>query len=119
MTRLKSPRRGDVIRLNFDPKAGHEQGGFRPAVVVSHSTYNEHSSTIVVCPVTSRIRDWPFNVLLPEELPVQGAVLVDQITTVDWRARSARIACSCPDDVLDEIDAKLDVLFRGAARPAM
>lgn len=109
----EAPQKGDIIRLNFDPRAGHEQKGFRPAVVVSNSTYNMHSSMIVVCPITSRLGAWPFKVSLPDELPVKGAVLVDQVTAVDWRARGARRAGTCPPDVMEHIDAKLDVLFKG------
>jgi mRNA interferase MazF len=109
----EAPRKGDIIRLNFDPRAGHEQRGFRPAVVVSNSTYNAHSSMVIVCPITSSLGAWPFKVPLPDELAVKGAVLVDQITAIDWRARSARRAGSCPPDVIEQIDAKLEVLFKG------
>lgn len=116
MSRVRVPHRGDLLRLNFDPQLGHEQAGFRPAVVVSNSRYNENSSTLVVCPVTSRSRDWPFQVPLPPNTKVKGVVLVDQISVVDWRARKARILGTCPDEVLDEIAAKLDVLFYGASR---
>lgn len=118
MSRARVPRRGDLLRLNFDPQSGHEQAGFRPAVVVSNSVYNENSSTIVVCPVTSRARGWPFEVSLPPSAKMEGVVLVDQVKVVDWRARKARVLCSCPEAVLDEIDARLDVLFRGASRDA-
>ncbi|HEY4113855.1 MAG TPA: type II toxin-antitoxin system PemK/MazF family toxin [Rhizomicrobium sp.] len=110
------PKRGEILRLNFDPRKGHEQGGFRPAVVVSNSIYNEHSSTIVVCPISSRVRDWPFVVSLPETATVRGAVLVDQVRVIDWKARSARQAGTCSQDVMAKIDERLDVLFRGVAR---
>lgn len=117
MSRARVPQRGDIFRLNFDSQSGHEQAGFRPAVIVSDSMYNENSSTMVVCPITRRIRDWAFEVALPQGLPVAGVILVDQIGVVDWRARGGRFVCTCSDDVLEEIDAKLDVLFRGATRP--
>ena len=116
MSRARAPRRGDLVRLDFDPPAGHEQAGFRPAVVVSNSLYNENSSTVIVCPVTSRQRGWPFEVALPAEARVQGFVLVDQVRAVDWKARKARTLGSCSAEVMDEIDARLDVLFRGASR---
>ena len=116
MSRARVPRRGDIVRLDFDPPAGHEQAGFRPAVVISNSLYNENASTIVVCPVTSRARGWPFEVALPVASRVQGFVLVDQIRVVDWRARKARVLGACSADIMDEIDARLDVLFRGASR---
>ena len=114
----RSPRRGDVLRMNFDPQLGHEQGGFRPAVVVSQTLYNENSSTVVVCPVTSNVGVWPFKVELPQGFSIRGAVLVDQLKVVDWRARRARFAATCPSDVLEQIDGKLDILFKGFSRPA-
>ena len=116
MSRPQAPRRGDILRVSFDPQAGHEQAGFRPALVISNSLYNEHSSTIVVCPVTHRVRDWPFEVILPEGLPIAGAILVDQIKVIDWRARGGRHVCVCPQGILDEVQAKLDVLFTGVSR---
>lgn len=116
MSRSRVPRRGDLVRLDFDPPTGHEQAGFRPAIVISNSLYNEHSSTIIVCPVTSRQRGWPFEVALPTNLKAAGFVLVDQLRVVDWRARKARVLGTCPDELMAEIDAMLDVLFRGASR---
>jgi len=103
--------------VNLDPRTGHEQSGFRPAIVLSNTIYNERSSTAVICPITSKLDDWPFKVALPDGLAVTGAVLVDQIRAVDWRTRGARFACVCPGEILDEIDATLDVLFRGVSRP--
>lgn len=116
MSRVRVPRRGDIVRLDFDPQLGHEQAGFRPAVVVSNSLYNENSSTLVVCPVTSRKRGWPFEVPLPANAKTEGVVMVDQIGVVDWRARKTRIIGTCSDELLDEIGAKLEVLFYGASR---
>lgn len=87
----------------FDPQAGHEQAGIRPAVVLSPQTYNERSSLIVVVPITRQIKGYPFEVVLPTGLPVHGAVLSDQIKSVDWRARNARLICSLPEAVLNRI----------------
>ncbi len=115
MSKPAALQRGDIIRVNFDPTSGHEQGGFRPALIVSHSLYNANSSTVVVCPITSRERGWPFEVALPAGLPVGGFVLVDQVKVLDWRARGGRLVCPCPEDFLYEIDARLDVLFKGAS----
>lgn len=119
MSRAQPPRRGDILRMNFDPQLGHEQGGFRPAVVLSDTLYNQHSSTIVVCPVTSNPGAWPFKVELSADAPIKGAVLVDQLKTVDWRARHARAAGACSSETLNQIDAKLDVLFKGISRAAL
>lgn len=98
-----TPDRGDVIWLTFDPQAGHEQAGVRPGVVLSPKSYNERSSLIVVVPVTRQIRGYPFEVALPEDLPVTGTVLTDQMKSVDWRARDARFLCSLPAPVIERI----------------
>jgi len=98
-----TPNRGDVVWLTFDPQAGHEQAGVRPAVVLSPRTYNERSSLMVVVPVTRQVKGYPFEVVLPSDLPVTGAVLSDQIKSVDWRARDARWICSLPEAILNSI----------------
>ncbi len=98
-----TPKRGDVVWLMFDPHAGHEQAGVRPAVVLSPQTYNERSSLIVVVPVTRQIKGYPFEVVLPAGLPVSGAVLSDQIKSVDWRARDARFICSLREATVSSI----------------
>jgi len=117
VSRARVPQRGDIYRVNFDPQLGHEQAGFRPALIVSNSLYNENSSTVVACPITRRSREWPFEVPLPNDLPVTGIVLVDQVKVMDIRARNARFVCAIPDAVLEEVQARLDVLFTGASRP--
>ena len=97
--------------LTFDPQAGHEQAGVRPAVVLSPRVYNERSSLIAVVPVTRQIKGYPFEVVLPPDLPVHGAVLSDQIKSVDWRARDARFICSLPETILKNILQRACVLL--------
>ncbi|MCH8489175.1 MAG: type II toxin-antitoxin system PemK/MazF family toxin [Oceanicaulis sp.] len=82
--------RGDVVWLEFDPVLGHEQGGRRPAVVMSTRQYNAASSFVLVCPVTTNGKPWPFKVPLGGDAPVEGWVLCDQIRTIDPRARHAK-----------------------------
>jgi mRNA interferase MazF len=89
--------------LTFDPQAGHEQAGIRPAVVLSPKSYNERSSLIVVVPVTRHVKGYPFEVILPSDLAISGAVLSDQIKSVDWRARNARFVCSLPETVTKNV----------------
>ncbi|MEO8382177.1 MAG: endoribonuclease MazF [Acidobacteriota bacterium] len=97
------PKRGDVVWLTFDPQAGHEQAGVRPAVVLSPTSYNQRSSLILVVPVTRQIKGYPFEVVLPGDFPVSGAVLADQLKSVDWRSRKARFIASLPETVLRTI----------------
>jgi mRNA interferase MazF len=97
------PDRGDIVWLTFDLQAGHEQAGVRPAVVLSPLSYNERSSLILVVPVTRNIKGYPFEVVLPSGLSVAGAVLSDQVKSVDWRARDARFVCSLPESIVKAI----------------
>jgi len=83
------PGQGDLIWLDFDPQAGHEQGGRRPAVVLSPKAYNQVTGLALVCPVTNREKGYPFEVPLPIGLPVGGVVLADHVKNQDWRARHA------------------------------
>jgi mRNA interferase MazF len=97
--------------LTFDPQAGHEQAGRRPAVVLSPSTYNRRAGLAVVVHVTRREKQYPFEVALPAGLAVAGVVLADQVKSLDWRAREAtRIAC-LPKDVVAAILARSILLF--------
>jgi mRNA interferase MazF len=84
------PERGDLVWLTFDPQAGHEQAGRRPAVVLSPSNYNGKTGLALLVPVTRQEKQYPFEVGLPDGLAVAGVVLADQIKSLDWRVRDAR-----------------------------
>jgi mRNA interferase MazF len=101
------PARGDLIWLQFNPQAGHEQAGHRPAVVISPSSYNRRVGLALCCPITSQVKGYPFEVLLPEGLGVEGAILSDQIKSLDWRVRKARRIGSLPADLLLEAAGKI------------
>jgi len=105
------PERGDLIWLSFDPQAGHEQRGRRPALVLSPASYNQRSNLALVCPVTSQAKGYPFEVALPRELPITGVVLSDQLKSVDWVARDTNFAARSPAAVLDEVTARLRALL--------
>ncbi len=102
------PRQGDLIVLTFDPQAGHEQRGRRPAMVVSKDLFNRHTGLCLACPITNTRRDHPFHVALPDDAGVTGAVMVEQIKSVDYRARKVRQVGQAPIAVLDEALAILD-----------
>lgn len=105
------PKRGDIVWLQFDPQAGHEQAGQRPALVISPESYNDKVGLALMCPITSKLKGYPFEVALPDELKVNGAILADQIKNLDWRARRARFACEAPKEVVQEVLDKLEVLL--------
>lgn len=101
------PSRGDLVWLQFNRQVGHEQAGHRPALVISPRSYNRRVGLAVCCPVTSQVKGYPFEVALPAGLGVQGAVLSDQIKSLDWRVRKARRIGGVPADVLEETVGKL------------
>jgi mRNA interferase MazF len=105
------PSRGDIVWMNFDPQAGHEQSGRRPALVVSPESYNRKIGLALFCPITSHAKGYPFEVALPEGSDVLGVVLSDQVKNLDWKARDARFACAVPIRVLQEVLARLDTLL--------
>ncbi|HET8576114.1 MAG TPA: endoribonuclease MazF [Methylomirabilota bacterium] len=97
MPRRYVPRRGDIVWLSFTPQAGHEQAGRRPALVLSPSAYNRKVGLALCCPITSRVKGYPFEVPVPHGLTVAGVVLADQVKSLDWRARRAEFADRLPD----------------------
>jgi mRNA interferase MazF len=105
------PERGEAIWLNFTPQAGHEQAGRRPAVVLSPASYNRKSGLALVCPITTQIKGYPFETILPDELSVRGAILSDHARSVDWRSREAEFICRIPQTVLDDVRAKIMALL--------
>ena len=104
------PERGDLIWLVFDPQAGHEQAGRRPALVISPGSYNAVTNLALFCPITSRVKGYPFEVLLPEDGKVTGAVLSDQIKSLDWKARKAKLITKTSPEVIAEVLGKIGAL---------
>jgi mRNA interferase MazF len=101
------PERGDVVWLEFNPQAGSEQAGRRPALVISPRSYNRRVGLALACPITSRLKGYPFEVELPPGLEARGAILCDQIKSLDWRARCALRLGSVPDAVMQEVTARI------------
>lgn len=105
------PERGEAIWLTFDPQAGHEQAGRRPAVVLSPAAYNGKTGLALVCPITTRKKGYPFEVDIPQGCAVAGSVLADQVRNLDWRARKAVRICVLPVTTVEEIVGKARVLL--------
>ena len=97
------PDSGDLIWLDFDPQAGREQSGRRPAVVLSARPFNEKTSVAYVCPITSKVKAYRFQIPLPAGLPVHGAVLCEHMRSLDWRVRNASYLGRMPDPILTQI----------------
>lgn len=105
------PQRGDVVWLTFNPQAGHEQAGRRPAVVLSPAAYNDRVGLALFCPITSQVKGYPFEVLIPPGLPVSGVILADQVKNLDWQARRAEHICALPTATILEVLRKLATLL--------
>lgn len=105
------PRCGDVVWIDLNPQAGHEQAGRRPAVVLSPQSYNSKVGLAILCPITSQVKSYPFEVLIPPGLPVTGAILSDQVKSLDWRARNAELICPLPTETISEVLQKLTTLL--------
>ena len=97
----------------YSLQAGHEQAGRRPALVLTPRGYHQRTPFAVVCPITSRVKGYPFEVLLPEGLAIAGAVLGDQVKSVDRHVRRIEVAGRAPDSVVEQVNAKLRALLAG------
>jgi len=103
------PDAGDVVWISFDPQAGHEQAGHRPAVVLTPAAYNGKTSLMICCPMTTQIKNYPFEVFVGGAKP--GVILADQIKSLDWRKRRARRKGNISADELAELRAKIRALI--------
>ena len=105
------PARGDVIWLSFNPQSGHEQSGHRPAIVISPKEYNEKVGLVLCCPITSKVKDYPFEVNINLKNMINGVILSDQVKSLDWKERQAKYIVTASKEVLDEVLEKLNLLI--------
>jgi len=103
------PDRGDIIWLEFDSQKGHEQKGRRPGIVLSKKEYNQKSNLAIICPITSKIKDYPFEVRINSI--IQGVILSDQIRSLDWKSRNAAFIEKTSEEILKEILENIDLLL--------
>jgi len=111
MVESYTPRRGDVVWLSFQPQAGHEQAGRRPALVLSPESYNGRVGLALFCPIARQVKGYPFEVLLPEGLGVGGVILTDQLKSWDWRVRQGEFIARIPTEIMDQVVGKLSALI--------
>lgn len=105
------PDRGDIVWINLNPQAGHEQAGRRPALVVSPAGYNGRVGLALLCPITNVAKGHPFEVAIPDGLAVTGVILADQVKSLDWRARRVDLIDELPEATIDEALKKVRVLL--------
>jgi len=106
-----APERGDIVWISLTPQVGHEQSGRRPALVLSPSRYNSKVHLALLCPITNQVKGYPFEVALPQDLPITGVVLADQVKSLDWVARDTEIVTRAPQSVVSEVCNRLGLLL--------
>jgi mRNA interferase MazF len=105
------PDVGDLVWFSFSPQAGREQAGRRPALVLSPRSYNAKTNLCLVCPVTAQAKGYPFEVELPETMPVRGVVLSDRVKSADWHSRNAELIGTVTEEVMAQVRAKIKPLM--------
>jgi len=104
---MSTPERGDLVYVNFNPQAGHEQAGKRPGIVLSPKSFNDITGFAAVCPITNTIRGWGYEVKLPDSLAFQGVILTDQVKSLDWQARNLQVKGQAPEEIVNDCLAKI------------
>ena len=110
MVKKYIPERGDIVWLNFNPQSGHEQKGKRPAIVISPKQYNEKTGLGLFCPITSKVKNYPFEVKI-ENKKINGVVLSDQVKSLDWETRNIEFIIKTAKEKTEEVIDKLGVLL--------
>ncbi|HUC87811.1 MAG TPA: endoribonuclease MazF [Candidatus Binatia bacterium] len=105
------PDRGDIVWLNFSPQQGHEQAGMRPAIILSPKSYNKNSKLMLACPITSKVKNYPFEVRVKAN-KIDGVVLADQVKNLDWTKRDVSFAEIAPYEVLEQTQELIETLLR-------
>jgi mRNA interferase MazF len=105
------PEQGDVVWLRFNPQAGHEQAGKRPALILTPAKYNRKVGLAILCPVTNQEKGYPFEVKIPTGFAVSGVILADQAKSLDWQIRQAEFMCKLPKVTVKMVLQKLTVLL--------
>lgn len=105
------PNRGDIVWIDLNPQAGHEQSGRRPALVVSPESYNKKVGLAIFCPITTQIKGYPFEVIIPDGQKVQGAILSDQVKSLDWKIRKVKFICSISSVITANVLKKMKTLI--------
>jgi mRNA interferase MazF len=106
------PDRGDIVWLEFDPQSGHEQKGKRPAITLSPKSYNQKVGLALFCPITSQIKDYPFEVVLHNVKNISGVILADQVKNLDWAERNAVFIEKANQNIIGEVIIKLELLLQ-------
>jgi mRNA interferase MazF len=111
VARAYVPEAGDLVWLTFDPQAGHEQRGRRPALILSPRVYNSKARLAIACPITSHVKGYPFEVPLPPGGKISGVVLADHVKNLDWQARRVAFEAKATAEIITDVRERLRVLL--------
>jgi mRNA interferase MazF len=111
VSRVYVPDAGDLVWLTFDPQAGHEQRGRRPALILSPRIYNSKARLAIACPITSQVKGYPFEVALPAGGKMSGVILADHLKNLDWQARDVVFEAKAPADILTDVRERIRALL--------
>lgn len=107
-------KQGDIIKINFDPQAGHEQAGYRPAIVISNDIFNQKTGLVIVCPITNTNNRFPLHIPLDDRTKTTGVILCEHLKALDINARTYKTVERLPDDllvkVINTIFAEIEIL---------
>lgn len=106
-----SPDRGDIVWIDFNPQAGHEQAGRRPELILSPKNYNSKVGLAILCPITSKRKGYPFEVQIPKGLSISGVILSDQAKSMDWKNRNTEFICKLDNHSVEQVLQKLNTLL--------
>ena len=112
MVKKYIPKRGDIIYLNFNPTKGHEQGGFRPALVLSSDTFNNFTKMVIVCPITTNTKEFPTHYLLKNTKKINGSVLCEHLISIDYETRNLKYVEKCSEEDCDNIIDLIDSFYK-------
>ena len=111
VARAYVPDAGDLVWLTFGPRAGHEQRGRRPALILSPRAYNSKARLAIACPITSQVKGYPFEVPLPPGGKISGVVLADHVKNLDWQAWRVEFEAKAPNEIVTDVRERLRVLL--------
>jgi mRNA interferase MazF len=111
MVKKYIPERGDIVKFNFEPTLGREQAGYRPAVIITKKKFNQVTRLALVCPITSQVKGFNLEILLPDGLKTKGVILAFQLKIIDWKERQVSFLEVLPKDSLEEVLGMIQALI--------
>lgn len=103
MVKSRIVNQGDIVKINFNSKKGHEQSGYRPAVVISNNIFNEKTKMVLVCPITTNVKNFPLHIFLDERTKTKGKILCEHIRALDIYERGYNFIEKIPNDILQKV----------------